>query len=352
MTPDEILKRLSCYYNEEFRSFSGENENAMYRIIDRFELSGKEKDAKRYYNQSVSIYTTSRGEKLTYFCNGHGYYDLDGRCGPCVWTYLTDINGDEISHISIRDIWNMFYELSEKDISLVACVVLVYYHLQLKDNFFKSYKRVSISDINGDLDISWLLPRFDDDIISSLNEMIGEISVGHQGSISFEAFIYYWELELSRRATLPQSSRYQYHDERLELFKTVFWIAGYFMGTISYGDLLLYIKDYLPGQMGVSPELLSVVTKGAVHDIEAELTRVFVDEDIEFLKRSSMRVGQIRISYLICIPGAKLFLLDKHLAAYEGRMLEETDWRALSLSEIKDRASFDSLLQFIRSNIR
>lgn len=352
MTPDAILKRLSCFFNEEYRSFSGENADSMSHLMDQFVIYDRKEKVYDHPEQSVCLYTTSKGEKISYCCNGRSYHEADGRYLPIIRTCVTDQNGSEIDFINIRDIWNMFYGLSEKDISLVACVALVYYHLQLKDDHFKSYKQVSISDINGVLDIPWVLPQFDDDIILSLNEMIGDISVGRHGSISFEAFIYYWELEFSRQATLRQASRYEYHDKRLELFKTMIWIAGYYMGTVSYGDLLFLIKEGLPGIIGITPELLSIVTKGAVHDAETEIKKILMDEGIEFLKRSSMMIGRGRVSYLICIPGAKVFLLRKRLSAYEERMLEETDWRAVSLSEIKDRASFDRILQFIRSNIR
>ena len=323
----------------------------MAKLKDQIIILDTEEGLNEHSEQSICIYTTSRGEKLVYYWDGRGYIDDSGRQLPYVWTRVIDQNGDEIMPISIKEIWDMFYELSEKDTSLVACVALVYYHLQQKKEL-KNYKTVLTKDINGCSDLRWRLPRFDDDIIRSLNEMIGDISIGNRGSISFEGFIYYWELEFIRESALPQKEKFVFHDKRLEMFKTIIWLAGYYMGAISYGDLLYYIKDWLPGTMGVDVKLISAATKGSVHYALTDLKQALKEEGIEFLEKSSMMVGRVYISYLICIPKAKVIVLQNCLADYKKRRLEKTEWRTISIKEIRDLDSFNRLLQFIKSSIR
>lgn len=352
MTPDAILERLACFYNVEHRSFANENAKPMKELMDRFVIYDKSERSYEHPEQRVHVYTTSKGEELSCCCNGQSFIDEVGRSVPYTQTCLTDQNGNEIKYINITDIWNMFYELSEKDMALIACVALVFYHLQLEKEY-RSLKQIYINDGSGRPDILWSLPRFDDDIIISLNELIGGISVGRRSiSISFEAFIYYCELEFSRKAVLPQETRNVYRNKRQEIFKIIIWIAGYYMGFISYGDLLAYIKDCLPGTMGVTGELISGVTKGAVHIAITDLKQALKEEGIEFLERSSMKVGRGYISYLICIPRAKIIVTRDRLPDHKMRMLTNTEWRTVSINEIDDFASFNKTLRFIRSSIR
>ena len=350
LTPDEILEKLSCYFDSKHNFCTDKNVRSLYQLKRRFRILDKYERKKQRVEQSVLIYTTSRDEKLYYTCDGKSYGGTDGRQYPYIETHIIDQGGNKISFITTEDIWNMFYVLSEKDMSLVACVALVFYHLQYNEAY-KNHRVVFENEGKGPFEFWWRLPCFDDNVISSLNEMIGDITIGKCSSISFEAFIYYCELEADRHVLLPHDSRYEY-DKRQETFKIIIWIAAYYMGAISYGKLLDYFKDFLPGTLGITRELISATTKGATHDAAIDIKHALEKEGIEFLEKSIMKVGRVRIVYLLCIPKAKFFVVRGGLKDYETRELKDTDWKTIDISEITDACSFNRCLQSIRSRVR
>ena len=143
----------------------------------------------------------------------------------------------------------------------------------------------------------------------------------------------------------------EHHDKRREVVNLIIWIADYFMGFFSYGDLLLLVKDALSFSFD-DRDMIIAATKGAVRDAVEDLTNALTDEGIVSIKRSSKRIGHICISFLLCIPRAKIIVVRDPLPEQKERALEEEGWKVVLVSEIKDYDSFEKTLRFIRSNIR
>ena len=348
MSANDILERLSCFRGAKGYAY---NKNAVECLL-------KERYGGRLPNrgreESVPLYTTSDGETVDYVYKGHYFNNRPNEIKNHLLVCIKDKDGNTVKKIGVKEIWNLLSKVADKDPALVACVALVFYHLMNK-TYHTRFNRL-LADNNWNINERQLseekllkIPVFPNDIIHALNGLVGYVEMADDVSISFEAFTIFWELCFIKDEYIISSFHSGADFTRKKICNLVIHVADYFMGLISYGDLLEMLADDTMERDCQYYEI-AVATKGAVRSAEEDLIKALKKEDIDYIENCRLTIGDREIRAFLAIPSANIYVLSSSvISKTKGveRYYHDTGNRVFLLSGVYNRESFDDMLSRI-----
>ena len=350
LSDEEILDRLSCYIGDRRYANNFETIKSLLRRING-NLSRYQR--KRY----AYIYLTAKNEKVGYSFRGDWYHDSPFRLKDQLSACITTEDNERVDKIGVKDFWNLFYTVSEKGPALVACVSLVFYHLlyktyHRKDNYLLQFDNWSAGEKSKENDI-WELPIFPKDVVCSLNELIGYIELASGITISFEAFIDYLELCFNRTHYLIRQTHSHSKGDgptREQVCNTAIRIADYYMGYISYGDLLEMSINKTIDKECRKDEILAA-TKGTIRDAGKELVKALRAKGIDLVEHYKWSIDDKRFITVFSIPEANVhvftFYVNSQKSEENKKRYEEMGYKLFFLSEIVDNSSLEKMVSRI-----
>ena len=349
LSAEEILSRLSCFEGVKGLAY---NKEAIERILNESFAHRLNWPRERH----ACLCITSNKEKVEFIYSRNDFSNSLGEIKRYLSPCIINQSGHVVKKIKIKDIWNLMDELADKDPELVACVALVFYHLMNKTYHKKSIiplgdKSWNAKDRkNNDADLL-RMPVFPKDIMRSLNELVGDVILDNDVTVSFEAFVYYWELCFLKDEYLLSCFHLSYDKTREKICNLMIYIADYFMGHLSHGDLLEMFADGTLEKECRYDEI-SIATKGAVHDARTDLVGILKKEEIEFIEYYRLVIGDKPIKTALSIPAANVHVLSKRYMSKEMKLErydQNTGNRIFYLSMVFNFDSFEELVSKILS---
>lgn len=359
LTPDEVLNRLFSYYDLPDYALRTDHQNhkSMRELMTHFRAYDSKGRRLRKEDDYLCMHKTPIGEKIIFGYDGRELIDLEGRGTYVPSPSVICQDKSKINEITIKDIWDLIYRASEIDMALVACIVLVFFHLRYETHHKNTVTKLYVGDVilEDEKDYFWNLPCFDDEIMDAFNTLIGDIIIGDFGQISFEAFIYYWELEFiiteyAFRLPIENRAAHLKYRKRIRVFDQVVAIAEYFMGIKSYGEILEIIDK---GDVERKNKFtrISAVTKGAVHSKVKDLFDALKESGVTYIESARVATQDGSVLTIAAIPDARIVVpWNEHPEKI--KLFKDNGWEVVLMSDIHDQRSLEEKVQFIRSNIR
>lgn len=365
MTVTDILGKLGCHYPitpsmATSRCYKN-NTLALENLINA--------ECRRHFNytsgrakeEMVVLYTTSLNEKIGYLLSGehvdnpafsktyHEVYEFSPR--------IVSSDGTMLRALSYEDIWDFYYQISETDVGLVPIVATLFFYLgRLLSRAYTeqececkvSARRPNQPPKQESASINWEKFSVDTAALSALNAMIGEVSISEDTAISFEAFLYYWDLQFLKDDYLALRLERAHVPRRIAISDMAILYADYYLGGISTGQLLRRISSGASSVNATPEEIeLSTATAIEVSDRVRDLHDFMSKEGIAFKRGVQVKFDGEKYRAIFQIPKGKVYIfrwLDEGLK----KTCRSAGWHAFSAFQLDDDDCYEQIIEMIR----
>lgn len=307
--------------------------------------------------ERVVLFTTRIGEKIAIqfpgkesaIANSEKQRPFDFR--PKIIT----ANGTVIKDMAFVDLWGVVEGLAHNHYAIIKVLSALFFHMGrmlLHDAVEESYDYY-VLDANGTVTasgarrLSWYKLVLSNEICDSFNLHIPEIILDDGSAISFEAFIYFFEMLLQN-----EDSKYYYikgnlSSGRIQTSDSMLQLSSYFNNTTSLSILL---QRYISG-FGVAKCPLNEIysaTGGLVTIVNRreQIMNTLTEESIGYRLNSSIRIQGESISAAITIPSKHIVIL-RHPDEHSEELLTHAGWTVFDLDTLVKQTTFDALVQML-----
>lgn len=367
MKSQDILNQLSCHYPLATSSLTyghyKNNISNLGRFIEKENNISFQPYPKGVERELVVLYKTSAGECVAYQLSGKPIYTRDKRSStpfnyhglhefsPCIIT----ADGIVLRELNFEDIWNLFSRLTEVDNYLVFCVAALFFkvgrlyaHIPVETNLECIYFDRRQNEEHTHKAASFSKLEIECDVLSTLDDLIGEISIDADYAISFEAFLYFWELQFMKEDICANYLERSREPRRIATSNVVLLYANYFSGQLSTGKLLQRVSLSC-GNLILAPDEVSAATKNAIQ-ISDRTHDLF-----EFIQANGIQVFQsvkLNINGKVCntifqIPAAQIYIV-RFLSPEMGNYFQAINWKVYTVHQLEEPTIFADIIKSLK----
>lgn len=353
----ELEAHFSCIYPNTVSA-----ETSARRQKDINELQGlvtqsKAEHSLRYgeKEERLVLFTTRRGEKIAIQYPGKesaatkvaDQKPLDFR--PKIIT----ADGTVIKDMAFADLWGVVESLARNHYAIIKVLSALFFRMgrMLLHELTEADYDYSVLDANGQVSasgtrhISWYKLSLSNEICDSFNLHIPQIVIDDGSVISFEAFIYFFEMLLQN-----EDSKYFYikgnlSSGRIQTSDSMLQLSSYFNGTTSLATLLQrYISGFgvakcpLDEIHSATGELVTIV------DRKQQIVDLLDANSVEYRQSCTIQRNGEKYSVAIKINSKKIVIL-RHYNENSREILTQAGWSVYDLDSLVDQACFDMLVQ-------
>lgn len=371
MNSQDILKQLSCHYplSTSPITYRNHKDNVVhvghfieYENISTFHSYPRR--AGRTERELVVLYKTASGERIGYQFSGQRVYEEDSRpvhssshrnmyeFSPCILTG----DGTILRELTSEDIWNLFTRLSEVDDYVIPVIATLFFklgrlysHIHVKQDCECILFERRHNEEHTYKSLEWSKLEIERAILSSLNELIGYISIDTDYAISFEAFLYFWELQYIKEDIISYTRERFREPRRISLSNMVLLYANFFYGNLSIGKLLQQVSSVW-AKLVLTPDEVSLATTNAIQmsDRVRDLFEFMKTEGIQVNQRIRLNIAGKEYGTIFQIPAARIYIvrfLPPEMADY----FQQTHWNAYTAQQLEDAMIFENIKRILKN---
>lgn len=371
MNSQDILKRLSCHYplstspitNRHFRD-NAVNIGRFIEYENSSTFHSYPRRAGRTERELVVLYETVSGERIGYQFTGQYVHEEYSRpvyssnhrnmyeFSPCIMA----ANGTVLRELTSEDIWNLFTRLSEVDDYLIPVIATLFFklgrlysHVHVKQDCECILFERRRNEEHTYKSLEWSKLEIDGAILSSLNELIGEIPVDTDYAISFEAFLYFWELQYIKEDIISYTRERLREPRRISLSNMVLLYANFFYGSLSTGQLLQQVSSGW-AKLVLPPEEVSLATRNAIQmsDRVRDLFEFMKAEGIQVNQRIKLDIGGKEYGAIFQIPAARIYIV-RFLPPEVDDYFQQIHWKAYTAQQLEDTTIFENIKRILKN---
>ena len=351
----ELEAHFKCYYPDSVKATTQEKRLTDITVLQRMIQTAKIENDLTFgaIEERILLHTTQAGEKVYIQYPGKETTKTGDKRRPYDFRpRIMTADGTMIIDMVFADMWGVVEKINEQQhqiLKLMACLFFRMGRMTLHQRIRQEYPCETIDHADEVIDTStreldWYSLVFEDGILESLNFLIQPISIRDGVTISFEAFLYFFEYIL-------QNEDSKYYDIKHDLSS----------GRIPTSDSMLLLSSYLFGKTSLSVVLQRFVSgrgiaKCNINEIDSatdglvaivnrkkDIVSYFDEHEIQYRKDSMITVNGQKISVAVKTPRPKIAVLSKDSEEKRNR-LSEKGWRVYCLEELVPETAYRDLL--------
>lgn len=235
--------------------------------------------------ERLLLYTTNKGEKIYIQFPGkessrkEKMYPFDFR------PKIIDNEGKELPDMKFEDMWSVLDNINSDYKKIMKCVSLIFFRMGRMTNHVLINKEIQkniiennllLKDININFELFYL--DFDKEDIDFLNTRIETIKMFDSYNISFEAFLYFFELILQN-----EDNKYYYKKNNLD------------SGRIKTSDSMLLLSSYYSGKIKLPTLLHKFVVGMGIGTITKDEIAEATDDLISFCDKKKVVKEELKL---------------------------------------------------------
>lgn len=359
LTIPALEAHFSCTYpntvSEETLARRQKDINELQALVAR----SKEDHGLRYgeKEERLVLFTTRRGEKIAIQFPGKesAATNADNQKPFDFRPKIITADGTVIKDMAFADLWGVVESLAHNHYAIIKVLSALFFHMgrMLLHEPIEADYDYSVLDTNGQVSasgtrhISWYKLSLSDEICDSFNLHIPEIVLDDGSVISFEAFIYFFEMLLQN-----EDSKYFYikgnlSSGRIQTSDSMLQLSSYFNRTTSLATLL---QRYVSG-FGVAKCPLDEIhsaTGGLITivDRKKEILNLLAEHTIDHRLNGSISINGEKILFAVKIASKHIVIL-RHSNEHSKAVLIQAGWKVYDFDSLVAQANFDTLVQIL-----
>ena len=280
--------------------------------------------------ERVVLFTTRIGEKIAIQFPGKesAAANADKQRPFDFRPKIITANGTVIKDMAFVDLWGVVEGLAHNHYAIIKVLSAL---------FFRMGRMLLHDAVAEDYDY----------YVLDANNTVTASGTRHLSAISFEAFIYFFEMLLHN-----EDSKYYYikgnlSSGRIQTSDSMLQLSSYFNNTTSLSTLL---QRYISG-FGVAKCPLNEIysaTGGLVTIVNRreQTLNILTEGSIDYRLNSSIRIQGESISVAIKIPSKQIVIL-RHPDEHSENNLTQAGWTVFDWDTLVDQTTFDALVQML-----
>lgn len=262
-------------------------------------------------------------------------------------------DGELIRDMAFVDMWSVVEKINIRHHDILNSLAALFFRLGRMLDHVETAGTYNTKLIAMDGSISQGVPRqlrwnmlvLDEDVIESLNYNIGEIQIDDGNMISFEAFIYFFDL-------LMQNEDCKYYDKK----------GDYSSGRITTSDSMLLLSSYLNGKTALATLLQRYVsgfgvakcktseiqpaTGGLIKliDRKKDIKRELENSGVRYVSSGCITLNGIKIDIAIKVPAFRIAFLSSSTSENVA-LLRASGWTTYTFEELVPQDVFDAAVR-------
>ena len=318
-------------------------------IKDEIKLNSLKYEEKE---ESLLVYTTSANEKILIQFPGK---ESERKKNDQKYPYdfrpkIIDADGSMLPDMAFEDMWYIVDVINEFYKNVMTILPLIFFRMgRMVDHELDTRKLKKYLN-NGEKEeielCMWYL-NMDKECMHYLNEKIEKIKIFEKYNISFEAFIYFFEMILQNEDSKYFYKKHNLTSGRINTGDSMLLLSAYYNGLISIPTLLQrYVKGKGIGTI-TKDEICNVTDNKVMFYDKKEIIFDFLNEhEIEYKRNSYKSIQRQTIRMVIKDDMNKNgFVTSKKLdktTAY--KLFEENGWNIIDL----EKYNYDELIELLK----
>ena len=258
-------------------------------------------------------------------------------------------DGTVLPDMTFSDMWSVVEELSKTYPKILRSLSSLFFQLGRMILHEKVAENINYSIIDsacalkgsGTIDLEWYKLKLPDDILEAFNFHVEELIVDNGShTISFEAFLYFFDLILQNEDIKYNDKKGDLSSGRIQTSDSMLLLTSYFLGKTTLSVLL---QRYVSG-FGVAKCLndeITPATDNLVHIVNRrnELSELLDHAGITYRTSTYITVNKIKYSVALKSTSLKIAVLKKSDSAAESA-LSAAGWTVYNFEDALDITLF------------
>lgn len=328
-----------------------ENIDAIWNLINsqkrQYELKYEEQE------ERVEIFHTSAGEVISIQFPGKESIENGDRNRPYDFRpKIQTADGVALRDFVFKDMWSLVERINATHSDMLKTLATLFFQLGRMTNHAlttEEYRCVLLNANGQEIStstesITWNKLTINEDVLESLNFFIPSVHIDEETSISFEAFLYFFDMILQN-----EDSKYYYKKEnlssgRIQTSDSMLLLVSHFRRHTSLSTLL---QRYVSG-FGVGKCLSSEIEPATGNLVKLvnrkeELSEYLTNIDIGFVINRPITVDGERIQTSLKTNSPKIAVLNKADFSKKAK-LESSNWQVFDFESAIDSEYYQLIL--------
>lgn len=304
--------------------------------------------------ERLILFTTQKGEQIAIQYPGkESVPTQDGKVRPFDFRpKIITASGMVIKDMAFVDLWGVVENLAHDHLAIIKVLSALFFRMgrMLVHEAVESDYPYIVLDANGQQitsgtrHLSWYKLSMTEEICDSFNLHIPEITLDDGSTISFEAFIYFFEMLLQNEDSKYFFIKGNLSSGRIQTSDSMLQLSSYFNGTTSLSTLL---QRYISG-FGVAKCPLDEIhsaTGGLVTIVNRreQIISLLNAKQLSYRTNAVISNQGKRASTAIKILNPQIAIL-RHPATDSEAFLTQLGWRVYDLDSLVDSSSYNQLI--------
>lgn len=331
-----------------------ENIETLQNTIDN---SIKTNDLEYQKSEELLIFFhTAAGEKVGIQYPGKESAENGGK--KCPFDFRPKIineNGIMLKDLVFADMWSLVEQLSKTHHDMLKTLSSLFFQLgrMTKHQVSEEDYDYSIFDSNnhvistGKCNIKWNKISLDKEIIETLNFFIPSISIDENTTMSFEAFIYFFDLILQNEDSKYYYKKHDLSSGRITTSDSMLLLVSYFNGHTTLSTLLQrFVSGFGVGKCQANE--IEPATEGLIKIVnrKKELCDILDEAAIPYRTNSIISASGIKYNISLKLPSLMIAILAEENPSAT-TALSQKGWQVFNFNDSLSDSYFSNLKSVI-----
>lgn len=260
-------------------------------------------------------------------------------------------NGSILKDLVFADMWSLVEQLDTTHHNMLKTLSSLFFqlgrmtnhHLTEEDYDYSIYDSDMALISTGKRTIKWNKLSLDQEIINTLNFFIPSISIDENTTLSFEAFIYFFDMILQNEDSKYHYKKNNLSSGRITTSDSMLLLVSYFNGHTTLSTLLQrFVSGFGVGKCQTNE--IEPATEGLIKIVnrKKELCDLLVSTGISYRENSIISVSGTKYSISLKLPSLKIAILSASNPSTE-TALTKKEWRVFNFEDSVSETYFSNL---------
>lgn len=328
-----------------------QNIDAIWQTID----TAKSENSLTYQNieEQLILFNTTAGEQVAIQYPGKESIETGDKERPYDFRpKIITSEGVILRDLVFADMWSLVEGIHSSHSDMLKTLAALFFQLgrmtshdMITEDY--NYNVIDSSDTvvqSGFRTLTWNKLYIDTDILESLNTFIPYIPIDKDCSISFEAFLYFFDMILQNEDSKYFYKKNNLSSGRIQTSDSMLLLVSYFTGHTSLSTLLQrYVSGFGVGKCQIQE--IEPATGNLVHLVNRknDLIEKLENANIAYRKNAIISVDGVKITVSLKTATPKIAVLSEMNNTNKG-LLESKGWLVFDFDSALDESYYNNLL--------
>ena len=298
------------------------------------------------------FFHTSAGEKIGIQYPGKESAESENkRCPYDFRPKIITSDGFILKDLVFADMWSLVEQLNTTHHNMLKTLSSLFFQLGRMTNHQLTEEEYdySVYDNNNHLvtkgkrTIEWNKLSLDQEIIETLNFFIPSISIDENTTLSFEAFIYFFDMILQNEDSKYHYKKNNLSSGRITTSDSMLLLVSYFNGHTTLSTLLQrFVSGFGVGKCQTNE--IEPATEGLIKIVnrKKELCNLLVSMGISYRENSTISVSGTKYNISLKLPSLKIAILPVSTPSTEAALTKK-GWHVFNFKDSIRETYFSNL---------